>query len=150
MACSASYVTVDEVAEFFCRDGYDSDSEPSLYTVERYIKKAAARINMAMNATKMCDCTLDDYAAEFLEELNLIGAVVLIHCPDCNRHLKAEEREFYSTWLGERLEEIRSGKVDLCSGATAVDYPACGFIQQSLTEWSEAQIVYDTMRRNST
>ena len=150
MACQSSYVTVDEVGEFFCRgEGYGPDSEPSDTVIENYITKAAARINMALAANGQCDCTFNSYATEFLQELNLIGAAVLIHCPDCNRHLKVEEREFYEGWLGEQLELLRSGKLELCAGETAVDYPAGGFVQKSWTEWSESQIIYDTRRRNS-
>ena len=150
MGCSSSYVTADEVAEFFCRgEGYGAGSEPTLDDMNRYIKKGAARINMALNATAQCDCTHDTYAAEFLQELNLIAAALLIQCPDCSRRFTDAQREFYSTWLGEQLELIRTGQIDVCAGATGLDYPALAWAEQSVTEFNAARIVANDILRNS-
>lgn len=150
MGCSSSYVTADEVAEFFCRgEGYGATSEPTLDDVNRYIKKGAARINMALNATAQCGCTHDGYATEFLQELNLIATLLLIQCPDCSRRLTQEMREFYYTWLNEQLELIRTGQIDVCSGATTQDYPALAWAEQSVTDFNAARIVVHDIMRNS-
>jgi hypothetical protein len=142
MACSASYTTADEVAQFFCRgEGYGAGSEPTAVDMARYIAKSAARINMSLSASGQCDCTWNEWADHFLQELNMIGAALLIHCPDCSRHFNADEKEYYSGWLGEQLELLRSGKLELCRGETAVDYPAWGIIQYRLTDRSAAQMI---------
>jgi len=148
MTCSAAYVTPDEVAAFFCRGpGYDADSEPSLSAVERYIAKGASRINVALMATGMCSCTFNAYAADYLQELNVIAAAIMMICPDCNRHLDAESRAFWSEWLNEQLELLRSGKLELCSGATAIDYPSIGWAAQGVTDWNHARIIVNARAR---
>lgn len=150
MGCSSSYVTVDEVAEFFCRGkGYGAGSEPTLNDMNRYIKKGAARINVALNATAQCDCTHDTYALEFLQELNLIAAALLIQCPDCSRRFTDAQREFYSNWLGEQLELIRTGKIDVCAGETTEAFPYMMWAEQSLTDFNAARIVANDILRNS-
>jgi len=142
MACSASYVTADAVAQFFCRgEGYGAGSEPTQDDMARYIRKGAARINMSLSASAQCDCTWNSYAEDFLQELNMIAAALLIHCPDCSRHFSTDEKEFYNDWLGDQLELLRSGKLELCAGHTAVDYPALGIIQYSLTDRNAVQMI---------
>ena len=150
MGCSSSYVTADEIAEFFCRgEGYGADSEPTLVDIDRYIAKGAARINMALNATGQCDCTHDSYATEFLQELNLIAAALLIQCPDCSRRLTDAQREFYYTWLNDQLELLRTGKIDVCSGETTEAFPYITWAEQSLTDFNAARIVANDILRNS-
>lgn len=140
--CDDSYVTPDAIAEFFCRgEGYGATSEPTLDDVKRYIAKGASRINVTLSATAQCDCTFNAYADEYLQELNLVAAILLIHCPDCSRHLPADDRTFYHGWLSEQLELLRSGKLDLCAGATAVDYPAFGVAQYALTNRNAARMI---------
>jgi hypothetical protein len=144
MACSAYYTDPDEVAEFFCRgEGYGATSEPTADDMWRYIRKGAARINMALSASAQCACTWNTYADEFLQELNIIAAALLIFCPDCSRRFSAEEKEFYNGWLGEQLELLRTGKLELCAGETAVDYPALGIIQYGLTDRNVVQMIYN-------
>lgn len=150
MGCSSSYVTADEVAEFFCRgEGYGAGSEPTLDDMNRYIKKGAARINVALNATAQCDCTHDTYALEFLQELNLIAAALLIQCPDCSRRFTQEQREFYYTWLNDQLELIRTGQIDVCAGETTEAFPYMMWAEQSLTAFNAARIVAGDILRNS-
>jgi len=142
MACSASYTTADEVAQFFCRgEGYGAGSEPTQDDMARYIRKGAARINMSLSASGQCDCTWNSYAEDFLQELNMVAAALLTHCPDCSRHFNADEKEFYHGWLSDQLELLRSGKLELCQGETAVDYPAWGIVQQRLTDRGAAQMI---------
>jgi len=151
LGCSSSYCNADELAEFFCRgEGYGASSEPTLDDINRYIGKGAAQINMALNATGQCDCTFGSYASDFLQELNLIAAALLIHCPDCSRRFTQEQKEFYSGWLNEQLTLLRTGQIDLCSGATTEDYPALGWAEQGVTEFNKARIVVHDIMRNST
>lgn len=150
MACETTYCTADEIAQFFCRgEGYSASSEPTLDDMNRYIHKGAARINMSLMASDQCSCTWNVYAEDFLQELNIIAASLLIFCPDCSRKFTADEKEFYNTWLSEQLELLRSGKLDLCSGATAVDYPAFGIAQYGLTDQSIATMIYNYEVANS-
>lgn len=150
MACSDSYATADEVAQWFCRgEGYGGSSEPTQDDMARYIAKSAARINMSLSASGQCDCTWNTYAEHFLQELNMVAAALLINCPDCSRHLNLEEKEFYGTYISDQLELLRSGKLDLCSGATAVDYPAFGIAQYGLTDRNIATMIYNYEIANS-
>ena len=147
MTCAAAYTTVDDVAAFFCVEPFQADTEPSEQAIERYIAKGASRINISLMATGMCSCTFNDYAADFLQELNLIAAAIMLHCPSCGRNLKTEERQFWSDWLGEQLELLRSGKLELCAGETTIDYPAIGWAAQSVTDWNHARIIVNARAR---
>ena len=148
MTCAAAYTTADTISNFFCHGmGYDADSEPSEEAVNRYIAKGAARINVALMATGMCSCTFNAYAADYLQELNIIAAAIMMICPDCSRNLKAEDRAFWSEWLNGQLELLRSGKLELCAGATAIDYPSVGWAAQSVTDWNHARIIVNARAR---
>jgi len=109
----------------------------------RYIRGGAARINMALRASGQCDCTWNVDAEYLLRDLNVVAAALMIFCPDCSRRFSAEEKEFYNTWLGEQLELLRSGKLELCAGHTAVDYPALGIVQYGLTDRNVVQMIYN-------
>ena len=149
MGCASTYVTADEVAEFFCRgEGYGATSEPTLDDVNRYIVKGAARINMALSATGQCACTWSSYATEYAQELNLIAAILLVQCPDCSRRLTEDQREFYYTWMNDQLELLRMGKIDLCAGATGWEYPSIAWADQGWTEFNKAQIIVNDIERN--
>jgi len=149
MSCQTSYTDAEEIASFFCRgEGYDADSEPSLEAVDRYISKGAARINASLRASAQCDCTFTSDAAVFLEELNIVAAALLIFCPDCSRKLTDDQKEFYNTWLSEQLRLLRTGEIDLCAGATGIHYPAVGWAEQSVTEFSAARLILDAEARN--
>jgi len=149
MSCQTSYTDAEEIASFFCRgEGYDADSEPSLEAVNRYISKGAARINASLRASAQCDCTFTSDAAVFLEELNIVAAALLIFCPDCSRKLTDDQKEFYNTWLSEQLRLLRTGEIDLCAGATGIHYPAVGWAEQSVTEFSAARLILDAEARN--
>ena len=74
MTCAAGYTTVEDVAAFLCiTDPLTASTKPSEMEMERYIKKGASRINVSLMATGMCSCTFNEYAAEYLQELNLIA-----------------------------------------------------------------------------
>jgi hypothetical protein len=115
--------------------------------MERYIAKGASRINVSLLATGMCACTFNDYAADYLQELNLIAAAIMFHCPTCNRNMKTEERQFWSEWLNDQLELLRSGKLELCAGETGIDYPSIGWAAQSVTDWNHARIIVNARAR---
>ena len=149
MSCQSSYTNAEEIASFFCRgEGYDADTEPSLEAIERYIIKGAARINASLRMTAQCDCTFTGDAAVFLEELNIIAAALLIFCPDCSRRLTDDQKEFYNGWLSEQLALLRTGEIDLCAGATGIHYPAVGWAEQSVTEFSSARLILDAEARS--
>ncbi len=147
MTCEAAYTTVDDLAAFFCVEPFTAETEPSEMAIERYIAKGASRINVSLLATGMCACTFNDYAADFLQELNLIAAAIMLHCRSCKRNLTTEDRQFWSTWLGEQLELLRSGKLELCAGETAIDFPAIGWAAQSVTDWNHARIIVNARAR---
>ena len=147
MTCAAAYTTADDLAAFFCTSPFNADTEPSEMAIERYIAKGASRINISLMATGMCSCTFNAYADDYLQELNLIAAAIMLHCPSCRRNLKTEERQYWSEWLNEQLELLRSGQLELCTGTTAIDYPAIGWAAQSVTDWNHARIIVNARAR---
>jgi hypothetical protein len=148
--CSTTYTTADDLAEFFCRnEGYSAASFPTFDDVERYIEKAARRINLHLRATAQCSCTMSADATEYLQSLNLVGAALFIVCPKCNPRFTNDERRYWSDWLNAELTLLRSGELDLCDGATAVQYPHMTWAEQSVTEWNAARIVYNDILRDS-
>jgi hypothetical protein len=51
-------------------------------------------------------------------------------------------------YLSEQLSLIRTGRLELCDNETSSDHPAWGSIQQSLTDFSAANITYNTLLKN--
>lgn len=150
MGCSSSYTTADEVAEFICRmESFNPHDEPTVIDVNRYITKVARQINVTLRATAQCDCTFSTDALEYLQQLNIIGASLMIVCHRCQPQFTDDERRYWGEWLKDELSYLRSGELDLCDGATAKQYPAMTWAEQSLTDFNIARIVYNDVLRNS-
>lgn len=150
MGCSSTgYITSDDLAQFFGIAPFSAETSPTKQKIEDFIGKGAARIHASMAASGQCDCTLASWASAFLEELNTVAAALQVRGPDCRAYFSNEERDFWNGWLSDQLTLIREGNLDLCGG-TGPDYPFIGHAAQSLTEFNEAKIIANDLKRNST
>lgn len=116
-------------------------------SIEHYLDITAADIHSAMAAQGACDCTLSAWGAQLAIKLNIIDAASFYTC-GCMNKLTAEERQQYRNWMDLRLEEIRTGKVDLCEGGGGgSEAPAFGSSKEGVTEFAVAQIISDRLAK---
>jgi hypothetical protein len=149
MSCTGRYATAQEFSDFWCREPMCDEDR---IKIEAILDIAAADIHVAMAATGMCDCTLADWSTEFLKKLNIIDAEVIQHClARCGRAsvMTAELRRMWLEWVNMNLEGIRKGSIELCAGATGEDFPSMGWAEQSVTDFAAAQIIHNSILRNS-
>lgn len=116
-------------------------------TIEHYLDVAASDIHAALAASGQCDCTMASWASEYLAKLNIIDASVYHVCKCAQPTLSDEQRQALLEWMSVQMDNLRQGKVDVCSGSTGAEFPAIGWAQQSITEFSTAQIIYNARRR---
>jgi len=116
-----------------------------LAQITEYLSIAASDIQAVMSAAGMCSCSLASWTTAYLMKLNVIDAAVLQNCP-CGNKLSQEARAMWLEWINNQFELIRLNKIDLCGG-TGTDYPAFGSVEQSLTEWTTAEIVINANAR---
>lgn len=144
MTCTDSFATAQDFADFWCLDPL-CDEEKSM--IQAFINIGASDIHAALSAVGACDCTLADWATGYLTKLNVIEAMVVHNCP-CGR-ISDEMKRAWLDWLENQFDAIRTSRIELCADATAAEYPAMTWAQQSLTDWNAARIVYNDMLRNS-
>lgn len=112
-------------------------------SITHYLEITASDIHSAMAAQGACDCTLSAWGAQLAIKLNIIDAASFYTC-GCMNKLTPEERGQYRAWMDLRLEEIRTGKVDLCEGGGGgSEAPAFGSSKEGVTEFAVAQIISD-------
>lgn len=142
-------------------DGYRavSISGAEIATIEHYLNVTAGNIFAVMASVGACDCTLAAWASnglqdgnDFLGKLNIIeaGAYHTCRCGMPGQRMTAEERTHWLTQSNMQLDAIRTGKIDVCQGATGSDYPSVGYAEQSLTAWNAAKIIANRIARTST
>jgi len=113
-----------------------------------FLDIAASDIHAALAATGACDCTLSDWAAEYLRKLNVIDAAVIHQCPCGRAQISEDMKGTWLSWLDAQLALLREGKIDVCDGATGSDFPAIGWAQQSVTEFAAARIILNDILAN--
>lgn len=118
-------------------------------TIEHWLDIAASDIHAALMAIHACDCTLRSGATGYLEKLNIIDAAAYYNCKCGNTHLSNEMKQAYLRWMGEQLNLIATGVIELCSGATGANFPAMGSASQSVTDFNAAHIIINDILRNS-
>jgi len=116
-------------------------------TIEHYLDIAASDLHAAMAQSGMCDCTLASWADGFLKKLNIIDAAAYYSCPCGQPNLSDDMRGRFLDWCSTQLEAIRTGNLELCTGETGADFPAIGWAEQSLTDFSTAQIITNYQMR---
>lgn len=138
MACSGAYATVQEYADYWCEEGIDDDFHK---TIERKLEQGAGPIHMARHSSGGCDCTLASAATDYLVVLNVVIARVTFNCPCPRSKLTPEERRIWLEWSEDQLRMIRTQEIELCYGETGADVPYVGYAQQSVTEFTAAEII---------
>lgn len=147
MACAGRYAEASDYDAFTCA-GIDLTDPASKLSIETALDIAAADIHAAMAAQGECDCALASWADTFLKKLNIIDAAILHNCP-CGNMYSDDQKANLLEWVNTNLENIRTGKLELCDGETGSEFPAFGSIEQSLTQWSAAEIVWNARSRHS-
>ena len=144
MGCDARYANADEFQSVWgCEVNPDYES-----LINRQLDLSAAQIHAAMAAVGACSCTLASWANEYLKHLNCVIAALTLQRPCPCPNLTTEQIGIYAEWVNLRLEEIRSGKIELCQGETAVDYPAFGVAEMATTGFAARRILENYWMRN--
>jgi len=116
-------------------------------TIETFLDLVMGDISAVLAQNGMCDCTLASWASNYLKKLLIIETAAFYQCGCANPKLTDEMRMKMIDWVSIQLDNIRTMEVDLCAGATGAAFPAIGWAEQGLTEWSEAQIILNRIMR---
>jgi len=144
MSCDARYANADDFQSVWgCEVNPDYES-----LINRQLDLSASQIHAAMAAVGACDCTLASWATEYLKHLNCVIAALTMQGPCPCPNLTTEQISIYAEWVNTRLEEIRSGKIELCQGETAVDYPAFAVAEMAVTGFAARRILENYWMRN--
>ncbi len=114
-------------------------------TINSFLDIAASDIHAALAASGACDCTFASWAITYLKKLNIIDASIFYTCTCAKPNITDEARAAYLEWMNAQLELIRTGKLELCAGATGAEFPAIDWASQSVTEFAAAQIIFDSI-----
>lgn len=144
MACTGQFATAAEYDEMMCSD-LDLTDPLILAKINLYLTIAASDIHSAMSSVGACTCTLASWTTSYLKKLNIIDAAVIQNCP-CGNTYTQEAKAMWLEWPNNQYTLIREGKIELCGG-TGSEYPAVGSVEQSLTEWTTAQIIINANQR---
>lgn len=101
----------------------------------------AGDVHAALAASGACNCTLSAWGVGLLAKLNIIEAGTFHTCPCGNPNLTDGQRKTYLDWITQQLELIRTGKIDVCEGATGSEFPAIGWAEQATTEFAAIEII---------
>lgn len=116
--------------------------------IDMNLELTAGNIHAARAATNGCDCTLAGWAADELAKINVILAGTLYSCRCASPHLNdAEQKRLLFEWVEGKLEMIRDGRIELCDGYGAKDFPAWGVIEKSTTPFAAAEIIRHRWQR---
>jgi hypothetical protein len=117
--------------------------------INHRLEVVAGDIHAVLMAVNACDCDLSAGGAAYLAALNILMARLFYDCP-CSPDLSDSDRDLYSSIVENRLNAIRIGDVDICSGATGSAWPSVGFAQKSWTEFSSAGIIANDILKSWT
>jgi hypothetical protein len=146
MPCTEAFATWQEFAHFWCQDEVEEEEEEVITTM---LDIAATDMHIAMGGVGACDCTLATWAIPYLRKLNIIDAMVIHNCPCGRVPIATEMKRTWLEWLNGQLKMIMEGKIELCAGHTASEYPSVMWAEQANTAWNAAKIIDNTARRNS-
>jgi len=118
-------------------------------TIDNYLKVTAANIDIARASVGACDCTLSAPGAALLAKLNIIetGCYHQAVCGMPAQHLTTEQKGQYLIEVNRQLDFIYSGQIELCAGETGSTFPVVGWAEQAHTEFGQAQIIANRIRR---
>ena len=117
--------------------------------INRYLDSTAGRIAAALQAIDACDCTFSTAGAAFLADLNVRLAGIYHECPCGSPNLSIDEKRLYLEAASGDLEAIRTNELDPCADATGASFPAVGSAAIGWTEFSQAEIIENKMKRES-
>lgn len=138
MPCLSTYSTPASYEAFWCLETFTA---AQIAQVTITLELVASNVNAMLAATGSCSCTWADWVAAFLSKLSIIEAAIVHKCHCGRARLTDADRAMYLNWLNTTYENIRSGKIVVCQGATAIDYPAGGWAEHAWTEWNAARIL---------
>ena len=118
--------------------------------IENALDIAAGDIHAFLASVGACDCTLASWAANFLAKMNYIEAAAYYKCSCGSPRFTETQRERLFEQMNDVMTQIRDGDLEVCAGHTGAKYPAIGWAEQGLTEWSEAQIIINSLLRYGT
>jgi hypothetical protein len=110
-------------------------------TIEMFLDVAASDLHAAMAASNQCSCTLATWAAAYLEKLNIVDASIYHQCPCAKPNISDDMRKAWLEWMNLQLELIRTGKIELCAGATGAEYPSLDWAEQAIDNFSAANLL---------
>jgi hypothetical protein len=145
MACSETYADANDFRNYWCI-AVEEEKEAQLNNI---LRRTASRINAARHASNQCDCSLADWATEYLKELNILAAVAIYKCPCSGLSMAPDERTAILAAVQADFQAIRESKIELCAGETGADFPYTGSAQQGISEFARAQIIANDVLRNS-
>lgn len=117
-------------------------------TIANVLEMTAGDIHIALAASGACACTLSTAGKHLVKKLNIIEAAAFYQC-QCARPVISEEvRGRYLEWADRQLENIRVGRLELCSGSTGSEFPAIDWAEQSSTDFAGAEILWNEEQRD--
>jgi len=119
-----------------------------IYIMESRLTVVAGNINAALAANGQCDCTMSDWALEYLKKLNIVEASALYGCPCDQPGFTPEVRRDYFRWANDQLKLLYQGVLDVC-GMTGANFPAVGWAEHTTTEFATEQIIINTWKRDA-
>lgn len=143
MACSDPLATPED----FTKQWFYDFTESEEVELEPLLSNASSFVHAAMAAQGMCDCTLADWAEEYLRALTVMIAAVMFNAA-CVR-LTEDQRGIYRDQVNEQLRQIREGELELCAGETAKTAPAFGIAPVATTPFTAAQIILNDIKREN-
>jgi len=147
MACSGAFgLSPQDFADFWCIGDNCAEARD---TIQTYLDVAATDIYAALASVGACDCTLASWANGFLRKLVLIDAAAYYNCPCANPRLNSDQKANLLAWMGTQLTNISTGVIDVCDGATGAGFPAMGWADQGVDEFSRSMIIFNDILRNS-
>lgn len=122
-----------------------SQSERS--AVEHYLTITASNIHAALASVGACDCTLASWALDYLKKINILETVWMYNCNCPTVNLTPEERAAYRDDANTMLTNISSGALTVCQSSTSSQYPAIGYAEQNVNDFTARAIVARRIRR---
>lgn len=145
MTCEGAYANADDLGEYFCIAVPEAD----VGMVNATLRRAAGSIHAARAAQKGCDCTLAAWATDYLKQLNIWLAIAVYNCKCSNLKMTVEEKQMYLDAATADLELIRTGKLELCDGETAQEYPYLSWAERALTPDNVSDIIRNRLLRET-
>lgn len=117
--------------------------------IEGVLEVAVSDIHAALASVGACDCNLASWAQGYLRKLVLIDAAAYYNCPCGNPRFQNVQKDALLTWMSTQLQNISTGVIDVCDGATGSGFPAMGWASQSASDFAAAEIIYNDIIANS-